>query len=376
MLFQRFRSPALVASFFAILVSGASAQIPRSKHVVIVTLENHSYEQVMGNTAMPYFNQLASEYGLATQYYATMHNSLSALMWLTAGQTVTTNDNTTQTFNVDNIVREMQRDGRTWKAYESRLPYAGYLGYNTGLYVKRHDPLAYFTDVESSLRYNIVPSIPNFQNDIANGTLPEYSYVTPDLDEDAHNGTLAQADAWLKANVPQLLKSPQFQQDGILFIVWDEGDVNPLDKRYGGGRVATLVIGSGVKHGYRSTVHYNHQSLLHSACMALALTACPGGGATGVPMGDFFQADGLQVQMMSPTATATGSPLHIDARGVSGTSPATGMAAYVGNQLVAKSTVPSISADVTLAKGTYKVLVRVWDKAGNTADKTQTVTIN
>jgi hypothetical protein len=43
-----------------------------------------------------------------------------------------------------------------------------------------------------------------------------------------------------------------------------------------------------VKRGYRSQVFYNHQSLLHTTCKALALSACPGEGATGVPMSDFF----------------------------------------------------------------------------------------
>jgi hypothetical protein len=59
-------------------------QVPQSKHVWIVTEENHSYESVIGNSGMPYFNSLATKYGLATQYYSEQHNSISALMWLVA----------------------------------------------------------------------------------------------------------------------------------------------------------------------------------------------------------------------------------------------------------------------------------------------------
>lgn len=264
------------------------AQVPRSRHVVVVTLENHSYEQVIGNTAMPYFNQLARQNALATQYYATRHNSLSALMWLVAGQSVTTYDNTMKFFDVNSLVREMQRSGRTWKSYQANLPYRGYLGYNVDYYVKRHNPLAYFTDVESSLRENFVPFSPWWNNDIADEHLPEYSYVTPNLMEDAHTGSLSAADTWLKNNIPQLLNSPEFRRDGVLFIVWDEGSLNPLDTRYGGGRVATIVIGPMVKKKFRSSVHYNHQSLLRTACDALALVSCPGAGATASSMRDFF----------------------------------------------------------------------------------------
>jgi acid phosphatase len=343
----------------------------------MVTLENHSYEQVVGNADMPYFNKLISRYGLATQYYATMHNSLSALMWLTAGQTVTLNDATVKFFDVHNLVRSMQSSGRSWRSYQSKLPYAGYLGGNTGLYVKRHNPLAYFTDVESSLRYNIVPSVPYLQNDIANGNLPDYSYITPNLDEDAHNGTLAQADSWLKNNIPQLLASPQFQKDGILFIAWDEGHFG--DTRYGGGRVATLVIGPKVKPGFRSSVHYNHQSLLHTTCLALALSSCPGGGATGVPMTEFFQASAtsaLSVNLMSPSTSSTSSPIYVSARAVGGSSPVTSMAIYLDNTRKKQTfTGSSISASLSVPKGTYRILVRTWDKAGQTADSSQTVTV-
>jgi hypothetical protein len=375
MLFKRFLNLILFAAF----VTGAWAQVPRSKHVVVVTLENHSYEQAVGSSQMPYFNSLISKYAIADQYYATMHNSLSTLMWLTAGQTVTTNDNTMEFFDVDNIVRHMQKDGRSWKVYASGLPSVGYLGYNVNEYVKRHNPIAYFTDVESSLKNNVVPSVPYFQNDIAHGTLPEYSYVTPDLIEDAHNAPLSSADAWLKANIPHLLASPQFQQDGILFIVWDEGSVQPVDPRNGGGRVATLVIGPKVKRGYHSQVQYDHQSLLRSTCIALALSGCPGGGAKGVPMIDFFQptkAATLQVNLKSPAQNSVNGTMYLDANGISGAFPAGGMAAYIGNTLVAQSSTANLASTVKLAPGTYTLTVRAWDSSGQSSDLQRTVRVS
>jgi hypothetical protein len=68
-----------------IFSSIAWAQVPQSRHVWIVTEENHSYESVIGNTSMSYFNSLAAKYGLATRSYSEEHNSISALMWLAAG---------------------------------------------------------------------------------------------------------------------------------------------------------------------------------------------------------------------------------------------------------------------------------------------------
>ena len=98
------------------LLSGlACAQVPQSKHVWIVTEENHSYESIIGNSSMPYYNSLAKKYGLATQYYSPMHNSLAALFWLVAGQTVTVDNSTTSCFNVDNVIRHVLAKGLTWK---------------------------------------------------------------------------------------------------------------------------------------------------------------------------------------------------------------------------------------------------------------------
>jgi hypothetical protein len=44
--------------------------------VVLLVEENHSYSQVIGNSAMPNFNSLAAQYGLATEYFAVAHPSI------------------------------------------------------------------------------------------------------------------------------------------------------------------------------------------------------------------------------------------------------------------------------------------------------------
>jgi len=56
--------------------SGVSDNSPHFAHVFIVVEENHSFNDVIGNSNMPYLNSLASANGLATQYYADAHPSL------------------------------------------------------------------------------------------------------------------------------------------------------------------------------------------------------------------------------------------------------------------------------------------------------------
>jgi len=95
---------------------------------------------------MPYYNSLANKYALATQYYANLHSSLTSLMWLVAGQNVTTNNNTTSCFNVDNIVRHLLFHGMTWKSYQEDLPYTGFAGLGWANYLRRHNPLIDFIE--------------------------------------------------------------------------------------------------------------------------------------------------------------------------------------------------------------------------------------
>jgi len=274
----------------------AGETVPRSNHVWIITEENRSYESVIGSSYMPYYNSLANKYALAVQYYANRHSSLPALMRLVAGRDVTTNNNTTSCFDVDNIVRHLLFHGMPWKSYQEDLPYAGYTGLSWGNYVRRHNPLIDFTDVcAPSQKLNSVP-FAQLAKDMSNNATPNYVYITPNLQHDAHDGTRAQADAWLSQQVPKILARPEFQSggDGLLFIVWDEGNLytdnrcSPWVSSGCGGRVATLVIGPKVKRNFKSKALYHHQNLLRTVCDALGFAFCPGAGATATPMADFF----------------------------------------------------------------------------------------
>ena len=128
----------------------AVAQLPTFTHVFIVVEENHNYSSVVGTSAMPYLNSLATKYGLATQYYANTHPSIGNYFMMTTGQIITNNDSFTGTVNADNVVRHLLAAGKTWKAYEESLPSVGYLGPDTGSYVRRHCPLSFFSDVVNS----------------------------------------------------------------------------------------------------------------------------------------------------------------------------------------------------------------------------------
>src|SRR5579864_1951969 len=90
------------SSSSSILQTPVPSGQPTFSHVVLVMEENHSYSEVIGNSAMPYLNSLASKYGLATQYFANAHPSIGNYFMLTTGQIETIDDGFTGTISDDN----------------------------------------------------------------------------------------------------------------------------------------------------------------------------------------------------------------------------------------------------------------------------------
>jgi hypothetical protein len=360
-----------------------TAQIPRSNHVVVVLEENQSYPAVIGSASMPYLNSLASQNALATQYFANTHPSIGNYFMLTAGQLITNNDSLNTTVTVDNIVRHLLTAGKTWKSYAESLPSVGYIGGDQYPYVRHHNPLSYFSDVTNSSvqRLNLVP-FTHFATDLSNNQLPNYSFVVPNMNHDAHDCPtaptgctnavkLATADAWLKNNIGPLFNDPGFQQDGILIIVFDEGF--STDTAHGGGHVAAVAVGPGVRKGFKSTTFYQHQNVLRTTLDALGVHSYPGVAGSAADMADLFgapppptgcTANVTGVTVCSPTSGSTVvSPVHFVAAARS-THPITAMRIYVDN--ISRFAINSSSLDTSLAlaSGTHSVVVQAWDSTG------------
>lgn len=268
-------------------------QVPLSKHVVLVMEENQSYSTVVGKvTAWPNLNHLMSVGALATNYYANSHPSIGNYFMLTTGQVLTTNDQSTTVWDVDNIARRMLALGVPFRIYAEGIK-QGYLGGNTGLYLIRHNPFAMVSDVADNPQVadQVIQPFAQFAVDLANGTLPEFSYIVPDVDDDAHNGTPQQADTWLQKNVITPLSScPAFEAggDGVLIVDFDEAADS--DTTYGGGHISPVLWGPIVQADYtqQSTTVYQHQSMLRTMMEALDLPDPPGLSATAPSMAEFF----------------------------------------------------------------------------------------
>jgi len=276
-----------IALAFLVASACAFAAVPLENHVFVVVEENHSYASLVGNGSMPYLNSLIKRYGLETQYYADTHPSIGNYFMMTAGRVITNNDSFSSTVYADNIVRHLVSAGRSWKSYAESLPFTGYTGGDVYPYARHHNPFSYFSDVvnNSTQRTNLVP-FTHFASDLAGGRLPRYSFIVPNKLHDAHDGSLATADAWLKTHIAPLISSSTFQNGGLLVIVFDESYMS--DGAHGGGHVAAVVIGPKVKAGYRSPDFYQHQNLLRLTMESLGVTSYPGAAAGAADMHDVF----------------------------------------------------------------------------------------
>lgn len=268
--------------------------VSQSKHVILVMEENQSYATVVGNIASwPNLNDLIGSGALATNYYASTHPSIGNYFALTTGQVLTNNDNSTTVWNVDNIARRMLAAGVSFKIYAEGIS-RGYVGGNTGLYLIRHEPFAMLSDIADNpqVAARTIWPMTQFATDVANGTLPEFSYIVPDIEDDAHNGTPHQADVWLQSNVVlPLSNSAAFKPEGDGLLLVDFDEAADSDTRYGGGRVAAVLWGPLAKAGYvqSSNTVYQHPSMLRTIMETLGLPDPPGAAANAPSMGEFLR---------------------------------------------------------------------------------------
>jgi hypothetical protein len=276
-----------------------SASIPQVQHVVVVALENTNYADVIGSPNMPFLNGLLAKGSLAANYYADLHPSIPNYFIMTTGISVTLDDAFTGTVTTDNVVRELAASGKTWKAYAESIPAAGYLAGDNGFYLRRHDPFSYFTDVQQSAAASAsIAPFSQFATDLNANALPNYAFVIPNARDDAHScpdvsttncplsTKLQNADAWLAANIPPLLTNAQFTTGGLLIITFDE---SANDVTNGGGRVATVLLGTHVKAGYTGSAQmYDHRSLCALTMTTLRVPTIPNGAGLAPQMTEFF----------------------------------------------------------------------------------------
>lgn len=274
------------AASTTVVATAAPLGVPALSHVFIIVLENHEAGQILGNPAMAYLNGLATRYARADNFYAIAHPSLPNYLALTGGSTFGVTSDCARCFvDAPNIADQIEAAGRSWKAYMEGMPRPCFIG-DAPPYAQKHDPFIYYDAIRTNpgRRRRIVP-FTDLAADLAAHTVPDFAWITPDMCHDMHDCPPGTADAWLAQEVPAILDSPEWQQDGALFITFDEGSSNAGCCRYAaGGRVVTLVISPRAKSGYVSNAAYDHYSLLRTIEAGFGLSPLAGADCACSPV--------------------------------------------------------------------------------------------
>ena len=309
--------------------AGASA-LPPVKHVFVVVLENKDYDQTFAsNSKAPYLARTLAGQGLTLpNYYGIGHESLDNYIAMISGQApnpITQADcQVFQEFGpaipaddgqyigtgcvypsqVKTLPDQLAARGRTWKGYMEdmgkpcRHPDIGAVDDTQRAevgdqYATRHNAFVYF--------HSIIDTPACAKNDVdyrelakdirSPGTTPSYAMIVPNLcndghddpcvDDEGHPGGLPKINAWLKREIPKLLASPGFRDDGLLMVTFDEADTDGsacCDEQHGpntpnpagpepgpgGGRIGAVLISPFIRPGSRVSTPFNHYSLLRS----------------------------------------------------------------------------------------------------------------
>ncbi len=302
----RFGFSILLTSLLFVSLS-AVAQIPASQHVVLVIEENHSFSEVV--SSMTWLVSKGNANGYSTNYSADGGGSLKDYLWLASGSCHNasvcsplpagthdfgcTGDMCTSPITDDNIFREMNNSGISWKVYAETYNQAGGTPTspdNTTIhYYRRHNGATWYSDILSNMDGSAskIVDFSQFATDLANNALPRFSIIVPNGLDDAHDGTLAQADSFLQNNLDPMLSQSYFQPggDGMLLVTFDECGAGT---NTGCGNIYTAIIGPKVVPHTASGTPYKHENALRTMLDALGIGTYPGASAGASDMSDFF----------------------------------------------------------------------------------------
>lgn len=328
-------------------------------HIFFIMMENHGYSQIVGNVAdAPYINKLAARYNVERNFHGVTHPSLTNYLAMfsgsfqgifddcAAGATVKCAPEefvpgsgdatasasltpaeaaraaaTAHMFHGRNLVDQLEAKGLSWKAYMQSMPQAGFegeyapvvKGTPVKLYAQKHNPFMYFSDINSPHNprlAKIVPFEKNFAADLNKGTVPAFSWITPDTCHDMHgmspsgaalinlpacgypasgldHGAIKLGDDFLKQTITEIMNSKTWRTtNSSIVISWDENDYSgysggpgsPVGQKgvvLGGGDAPMLVINSKAgphKTSRQSADHYTVlatiEQMWHLGCLA------------------------------------------------------------------------------------------------------------
>lgn len=245
-------------------------------HVFVIVMENTGLDRALRSQPIA---RLASKNALATNYRAVARPSLPNYLALTSGNTWGIADNDYHPLPTADLGTQLTTAGVSWRAYmEGMTTEAGCMR-SPYPYALKHNPFAYYG---SECPSNVVP-FEALDADLV-GVTPNFVWITPGLCHNGHDCAVDIAGTWLDGQVSRIVSSDAWRSDGILFIVWDEGDG-------GDGNLVPLIVLTKDATATRIETQYDHYSLLATIEDVFGLPRL-GAAATARPLTQLISAGG------------------------------------------------------------------------------------
>ncbi len=275
------------------------------KHLIVILFENENAASVIGADKAPYITSVAAQCAVATAYqddvFVDNLVSLPHYLALTSGSNCNKGldsqgsgcitddgDATAHTLTTDSIFSQVS----SWKAYQEGMPSACAKA-SGGRYATKHNPAAYYESLANCAANDLsippltcspsgkntpcTPAPSNaFVTALATDALAEFTFVTPTLDNDMHDGTITQADNWVATYLPLIVSSKAYLRgDVVVQLLWYEQTSSEF-----GGPIPNVFISPYVTAGRTSGMPIDHFSVLRSWENALGISShlgCAGG---------------------------------------------------------------------------------------------------
>ena len=108
--------------------AGTGAKVRHKAPVVLILMENHRYDEIVGVPDAAYMNAFAHAGVLFTNMNSVYHPSLPNYLALTGGSTFGCPDDKClrDHYTSNNLFHQLQHTGRSWRSWEESMPYNCY----------------------------------------------------------------------------------------------------------------------------------------------------------------------------------------------------------------------------------------------------------
>jgi hypothetical protein len=279
----------------AVILNLSAASLSDIKTVFVIVMENHSWSYIKSDPDCPFINNsLLPNASVSPMFFSPtgVHPSEPNYIWMEAGQGFGIYDDNPHLIDSTNhLTTRLDAAGISWRSYQESMvpdvyPIADHYPFFT-----RHCPQLHFLDVVSDQAYCMAHIRPydDFAADLENNKIGRYNFITPNTTNDMHDfvpgfpSARAAGDYWLSHEVPKILASEAFRDNGALFITWDEGT------GFADGPFGMIVLSPLAKgNGYASQIRYTHSSTLRTMQTIFGLHPFLGDAENAQDLGDLF----------------------------------------------------------------------------------------